>query len=360
MSNAGRGPITVLAVNPGSTSTKAAVFTDGKLSESFSIEHDKAVLNSLGAIKDQLTYRLDGIRAALVHDAGCLDGLSAVVGRGGLLKPMEGGVYEVGLKMVEDALERPMAQHAANLGCALAFNLAKEHGVPAYIVDAVCTDEYEPEARISGLPAVPRISFLHALSARASARRAASELGLAFEKASFVVAHMGGGTTICSVRGGRLIDANNSNDEGPFTPERTGTLPAGSVVDICYSGKYTKQQLRDIFLRKSGLFGYTGTNDAREIIKRIEAGDEKAREVMSAMAYQTAKEIGAYAAVLSGRQDAVVLTGGLANWSMFVQELTGYISFLGKILVYPGENEMQALGEGATLAVMGKVPVKKY
>jgi butyrate kinase len=354
------GPIAVLAVNPGSTSTKVAVFVDGELCKSLSIEHDKAVLDSLGAIKNQLEYRLDAIKAALDQEASTLEGLTAVVGRGGLLRPMEGGVYEVNERMVEDALERPLAQHAANLGCALAFSLARERGLKSYIVDAVCTDEYEPEAKISGLPEIPRISFLHALSARASARRASRQLGIRMEDARFVVAHMGGGTTICSVKGGRLIDANNSNDEGPFTPERTGTLPAGSVVNICYSGKYSKSQLRELFLRKGGLFAYTGTNDAKEIIKRIAAGDESALDVMRAMAYQTAKEIGAYAAVLSGRLDAVLLTGGLANWVMFINELRGYISFLGKIIIYPGENEMQALGEGATLAVRGLIAVKKY
>ncbi len=360
MAHAG-GPITVIAVNPGSTSTKVAVFHDGHQVKSLSIEHDKAALDTLGTISGQLEYRLDAIKAALVHEEVALTGLAAVVGRGGILKPIEGGVYEVNDLMVQDALERPMAQHASNLGCAIARSLASEHDARAFIVDAVCTDEYEPEARISGLPMIPRLSFLHALSCRASARRAASELRLSFEKARFVVAHMGGGTTICSVLGGRLIDANNSNDEGPFTPERTGTLPAGSVVELCFSGEYKQaSELKGLFLRKSGLYGYLGTNDAREIIRRIEAGDAKALEVMHAMAYQTAKEIGAYATVLDGRPDAVVLTGGLANWKDFVADVSSYVSFLGRILVYPGENEMQALGEGAFDALAGKVQVKNY
>ena len=360
MAEAG-GPIAVIAVNPGSTTTKVAVFHDGYIVKSLSIEHDKAALEALGSISGQLQYRLDAIKAALVHEGVPLFGLSAVVGRGGILKPMEGGVYEVSDLMVQDALERPMAQHASNLGCAIARSLAAENGARAFIVDAVCTDEYEPEARISGLPMLPRLSFLHALSCRASARRAAEELGLSFDKAKFVVAHMGGGTTICSVLGGRLIDANNSNDEGPFTPERTGTLPAGSVVELCFSGEYKgAEELRGLFLRKSGLFGYLGTNDAKEAARRIEAGDSKALEVMRAMAYQTAKEVGAYAAVLGGRPDAVVLTGGLANWKDFVAELTSYIGFLGRILVYPGENEMQALGEGAYAALSGNSEIKKY
>ncbi len=355
------GPIAVIAVNPGSTSTKVAVFHDGRQVKSLSIEHEKAALDALGSISGQLTYRLDAIKAALVHEGVALDGLSAVVGRGGILKPIEGGVYEVNDLMVRDAMERPMAQHASNLGCAIARSLALEHGARAFIVDAVCTDEYEPAARVSGLPMLPRLSFLHALSCRASARRAAAELGLSFERSKFVVAHMGGGTTICSVFGGRLIDANNSNDEGPFTPERTGTLPAGSVVELCFSGEYKgADELRGLFLRRSGLYGYLGTNDAKEIIRRIEAGDSKALEVMRAMAYQTAKEIGAYAAVLDGRPDAVVLTGGLANWKDFVAELTSYISFLGNVLVYPGENEMQAMGEGAFAALTGKADIKLY
>ena len=360
MAEAG-GQIAVIAVNPGSTSTKVAVFQDGRQVKSLSIEHDKAALDALGIISGQLEYRLDAIKAALVHEGVSLDGLSAVVGRGGILKPIEGGVYEVNDLMVRDALERPMAQHASNLGCAIARSLASDHGARAFIVDAVCTDEFEPEARISGLPTIPRLSFLHALSCRASARRAASELNLSFEDAKFVVAHMGGGTTICSVLGGRLIDANNSNDEGPFTPERTGTLPAGSVVELCFNGEYkSASELRDLFLRRSGLFGYLGTNDAKEAIRRIGAGDAKALEVMRAMAYQTAKEIGAYAAVLEGRPDAVILTGGLANWKDFVAEVTSYVSFLGKVLVYPGENEMQALGEGAFAALSGKAEIKNY
>ncbi|OQB48512.1 MAG: Butyrate kinase 2 [Firmicutes bacterium ADurb.Bin153] len=360
MGSVSTGSITIIAVNPGSTSTKLAVFKDGAPVKSMSIEHDKVELDSMGQIKDQLKYRIDAVEAALAGEAETLDGISAVVGRGGLLKPMEGGVWEVDERMVEDALDRPVSQHASNLGCAIALHLAKKAGVPAYIVDPVCTDEYEPEARVSGLPQIPRISLLHTLSARSSARRAAGELGLDLGKARFVIAHMGGGTTICALRDGRLVDANNSNDEGPFTPERTGTMPSGAIVDLCYSGKYSKAEVRDMFLRKAGLFAYVGTSDAREVDRRIDAGDQKALEVMQAMAYQIAKEIGAYAAVLSFRLDAVILTGGLAKWPRLLDEITRRIGFLGRIMLYPGENEMQALGDGATLAVKGIVPVKRY
>jgi butyrate kinase len=353
-------PITVLAVNPGSTSTKVAIFSGSSLLKTWNIEHDKAALDALVTIKGQLSYRIEAIRAALSERPESFPKLSAIVGRGGLLHPMEGGVYEISDILVEDALNRPVAQHAANLGCAIAYELAKEHAIPSFIVDPVCTDEYEPEAKISGLPMVPRVSLLHALSCRASGRRAASELGISFEEARFVVAHMGGGTTICSLRCGRLIDANNSNDEGPFTPERSGTLPTGSVAELAFSGEYSKSQLKDLFLRKAGLFGYLGTNDAREVIRRIAEGDAIALEVMQAMAYQTAKEIGAYAAVLSFELDALIITGGLANWSMFVEEIMKYTSFLGKTIVYPGENEMQALAEGAILALKGLLPIKKY
>ena len=347
-------------MNPGSTSTKLAVFRDGKAVTSMNIEHDVAVLSSKGSIKGQLGYRLEMIEAALAGGHWVQEGLSAVVGRGGLLKPMEGGVYEVDDRMVEDALERPVAHHASNLGCAIALNIARRSGVPAYIVDPVSTDEYEPEARVSGLPQLPRVSLLHALSARSSARRAAAELGIELKKARFVIAHMGGGTTVCAMRDGRLIDANNSNDEGPFTLDRTGTLPSGAVVDLCFSGKYTKAEIKDMFLHKGGLIAYAGTNDAREVNRRIDAGDEKAAELMRAMAYQNAKEIGAYAAVLSFKLDGVILTGGLANWTRFVEEVRRRVGFLGRIFVYPGENEMQALGEGATLAVAGLIDVKKY
>lgn len=360
MGSASEGSITIIAVNPGSTTTKLAVFKDGKSVKSLSIEHDKAELDSMGQIKNQLKYRIDAVEAALAGEAVSLNRISAVVGRGGLLKPMEGGVWEVDDRMVEDALEHPVSPHASNLGCAIALHLARKADVPAYIVDPVSTDEYEPEARVSGLPQIPRISLLHALSARSSARRAAGELGLKLEDARFVIAHMGGGTTICALRDGRLIDANNSNDEGPFTPERTGTMPSGATVDLCYSGRYTKAEIKDMFLRKAGLFAYEGTSDAREIDRRIDTGDAKALEVMQAMAYQIAKEIGAYAAVLSFRLDAVILTGGLAKWPRLVDEIVRRVKFLGPIMLYPGENEMQALGDGATLAVKGAVPVKRY
>lgn len=360
MGIAAKSPITVIAVNPGSTSTKVSVFKDSVQVVSLNIEHDKQTLDSLGPVRSQLGYRAGAIEAALADHNEALLGLSAVVGRGGLLKPMEGGVYEVNERMAEDALERPVAEHASNLGCALALRLAKKAGVPAFTVDPVCTDEYDQEARISGLPQLPRVSLLHALSARASARKAAADLGIPLDKAKFVIAHMGGGTTICAMREGRLVDANNSNDEGPFTPERAGTMPSGAVVDLCFSGELTKQQTKEMFLRKAGLFAYTGTGSGKELDLRISAGDLKAEEAMKAMAYQTAKEIGAYASIHSMRPDAVVLTGGLAQWKRFMDELERRIAFLGRILIYPGENEMQALADGAALALKGEVPVKKY
>ncbi|HBY56585.1 MAG TPA: butyrate kinase [Candidatus Atribacteria bacterium] len=349
----------ILVINPGSTSTKVALFSNEELFFEKKIEHSSEELSVFHKIIDQYQFRKDIILDFLKEKGINLYTLDAIVGRGGLLKPIPSGTYRVNEKMLEDLRKGVSGEHASNLGGILAYGIAEKLSIPAYIVDPVVIDEMKPVARISGMPEIPRISILHALNQKAVARKAALDLGKKYEQAKFIVAHLGGGISVGVHCNGKVIDVNNAlNGEGPFTPERSGGVPVGALVELCFSGKFTKDEIMKKIKGKGGLVAYLNTNDVREVIKRIEQGDKKAELILEAMAYQVAKEIGAGATVLKGQIDAIILTGGIAYASEFVNLVRDRISFLSLVMVYPGEEEMLALCEG-TLRVLREEEVEK-
>jgi len=350
----------ILAINPGSTSTKVAIFegTINKLQKN--ISHPADELKKFEKISDQFNYRKEIILEWLKENGIELSELRAVVGRGGLLRPMPGGTYLVTEKMMEDLKIGIQGEHASNLGGLIARGIADAAGVEAYIVDPVAVDEFEDIARISGMPEIERKSLSHALNIKAVAHRIAKKLEKPLSELNLIVAHLGGGISIAPLYKGRIIDVNNANEMGPFSPERTGGLPVGDVVTLCFSGKYTLQEIKKKISGQGGLVAYLGTNDAREVEKMIQAGDKKAELVFEAMAYQIAKEIGAMATVLKGKVDRVVLTGGLAHSKRLVDSIIRRVSFIAPIEIHPGEDEMQALAEGVLRVLNGEEVAKIY
>jgi butyrate kinase len=283
-----------------------------------------------------------------------------VVARGGLLKSMPGGTYKVTDVMIEDLKIGIQGEHASNLGGIIARGIAEQEGIPALIVDPVASDELEDIARISGLPEVPRRSLVHALNIKAVARRAARDMGKGYTDFNFIIAHLGGGISIAPLNKGRIVDVNGADDGGPFSPERTGGLPVGELIKMCYSGKYTMPEMRKKILGKSGLVAYLGTNNARDVVKMIESGDKNADLIFDAMSYQIAKEIGSMAAVLKGEVDAIVLTGGIAYSELLCERIRKRVGFIAPVKIYPGEDEMLALAEGAVRILNGEEKAKIY
>ena len=351
----------LLIINPGSTSTKIAIFDNEKPVLETTLRHSNEELAPYKTIAEQFEFRKNVILDTLNANGINITKLSGVVGRGGLLKPMEGGTYRVNSAMLEDLKNPPMGQHASNLGAMIANQIASQLNIPAFIVDPVVVDEMDEIARVSGMPEIARVSIFHALNQKAVARRAARDLGKPYEELNLIVAHLGGGISVGAHRNGRVVDVNNALDgEGPFSPERTGTLPVGSLIKLCYSGKYTIDELKKKIVGKGGLVAYLDTNDGREVTKMIEAGNKEAELVYQAMAYQVAKEIGACAAVLEGKVDAVCLTGGLAYDKTLIGWIKERVEFIGDIRVYPGEDEMIALAEGGLRVLRGEEQAKEY
>ena len=352
----------ILALNPGSTSTKVALFEDHTELWSETQRYDTDVIGRFSGVMEQEEFRLEEIRKCLAAHGATVADLDAVVGRGGLLKPIESGTYEVSDKMLEDLRACTWGAHASNLGAPLAVRLADEGGCgKAYIVDPVVVDEMCPLARYSGLPEIERRSIFHALNQKAVARRAAVELGKPYAECNLVVAHMGGGISVGAHQKGRVIDVNNALDgDGPFSPERAGSLPVGGLVKLAFSGKYELPQLLKMLTGKGGLVAHLGTNDLREVARRMDDGDEKARLLFEALAYRMAKEIGASAAALSGEVDAIILTGGLAYNERFTKLIRDRVAFIAPVKIYPGEDEMQALVEGALRVLNGSEEARRY
>lgn len=352
----------ILAINPGSTSTKIALFENEEEKWSETQRYDVDVLSHYPGIPAQEPFRLKEIKKALGKHGEDITSIDAFVGRGGLLRPIPGGTYNINEKMIEDLRSCKYGSHASNLGAPLAKHLAEEAGGKrAFIVDPVVVDEMMEEARLSGLPGIDRKSIFHALNQKAVARRAAAELGKKYEEVNLVVAHMGGGISVGAHEKGRVIDVNNALDgEGPFSPERAGSLPAGELVKYAFSGKVEMAELLRKLTGKGGLVAHLKTNDLREVERRIDEGDKHAELIFKAMAYQVAKEIASRAAALSGRVDLVVLTGGLAYSKRFTGEITERVSFIAPVKVYPGEDEMQALAEGALRVLKGEEVAKEY
>lgn len=352
---------TIFVINPGSTSTKLALYQDENVlwEEVYTYSSDQ--LSQFTDVLSQCEMRMADIQHAMESHQLQPSMFSAVVSRGGAFKPMESGTYEISQKLIEDVKSgKVIAHHASNLGVLLAYHLIQGNLIPAYFVDPVCVDEFIPEARISGLPELERKSLLHALNIKAVARKVASQLQKDLSQLHFIIGHLGGGISICGLQKGRIIDVNNALEGGPFSPERAGSLPVSSLVRLCYSGKYTYQVLSKKIIGQGGLVAHLGTNDAREVEKRIARGDKKAELVYRAMAYQIAKEIGSMAAVLAGQIDGIILTGELARSQMLMEWIKERVAFLGPTFLYPGNFEMEALVLGALRVLRGEEKAKPY
>lgn len=344
----------ILAVNPGGMTTKLAVYEGEEQVLETSVEHAREELAAFPTIPDQLEHRLSAVRSALA-DAGYADQpFDAVVGRGGLFRSIPSGTYIVNEQMMEDARTGYAGQHASNLGALLAESLRRDLGGGAYVVDPVCVDEFETEARYSGHPDIQRVSLLHALNIRATAKKAARQLGVGLADVNMIVAHLGSGISIAPLRKGRMVDVNNALSGGPFSPERTGALPLIEMFDFMVDKGYDPKRMKKLIAKEGGLLAYLGTNDFRQVEERYEAGDVRTVEVVGAMAYQVGKEIGAMAAVLSGEVRAIVLTGALAKAPFFVDLIRKRVSFIAEVLVLPGENELESLALGALEVLRGE------
>ena len=374
----------ILVINPGSTSTKMAVYEEEKPILLRNITHTAEELAPFDAITEQQDFRRQLVLDELQRSGIPLE-FDAVIGRGGLVKPIAGGVYEINEQMIEDTLHGcVMHNHACNLGCLIAYEIAEtintQHPSPiatphsdqrsentlphicrAFIADPGVVDELSPLARISGSPLMPRICIWHALNQRAIARRYARGIGREYEDLNLIICHLGGGISVAAHEHGRAIDANNALDgEGPFSPERAGSLPAADLIRLCYSGKYTEKQLLKRIAGQAGLTAHLGTNNMCEILQSIKDGDEHAQLLVDAMLYHTAKQIASEAAVLCGQIDAILLTGGMAHSDYVVSELRRRIGFLAPVYVFPGEDEMEALALNALAVLQGKRQAKVY
>ncbi|MCK4593439.1 butyrate kinase [bacterium] len=351
----------ILVINPGATSTKVAVYDGDKMNFIEVVRHHADQIASFSNILDQLEYRKGLILDVLAQISLSPADLTATVGRGGAFKPLVSGTYKVNKAMISDVLSGNVAaEHASNLGCLLAHEIAKPHGIPAFIVDPVSVDEFDDVARYSGLPELERRSLSHALNLKAVAHRAAEELKKPYRKLNLITAHLGTGISVSAHRQGRMIDVNNANDGGPFSPQRAGALPTTGLIKLCFSGRYSASELRKMVVKRGGLMAYLGTDDLREIDNRIGAGDKEAGRVLDAMSYQVAKECGAMAAALKGKVDAVIVTGGIAKSKIFMDLLLPRIEWLGKVFVYPGEDELGALARGTLRVLRNEEKSKVY
>ncbi len=350
----------VLAINPGSTSTKVSVFRGEVQIKSKTLDHKLEDLESFEQVFDQYEYRLEIILDWLKTEGITTSNLAAVVGRGGLIRPIASGTYIVTEEMVKDLKLGIQGQHASNLGGLLAKGIADIEDIPAYIVDPVAVDEFKDIARISGLKEITRRSLVHALNIKAVCHRYSKEHNKDLYKTNLIVAHLGGGITISPIEKGKIIDANNANQMGPFSPERAGGLPVGDLVKMCFSGDYTESDIKKKLQGKGGLMSYLGTFDARDVIKMIEKNDKYAKLIFESMAYQIGKEIGQCGPVLKGKVDAIIITGGLAYSEYLLDYIEKMVKFIAPLVIYPGEDEMQALNLGTKRVLDGVEKHKIY
>ena len=351
----------LLIINPGSTSTKIGVYEGEKEILEETLRHSAEEILKYDTIFDQLDFRKEVILKVLKEKGIDINELDAVVGRGGMLKPIEGGTYEVNEAMVEDLKIGVQGPHASNLGGILSNKIAKEIGKRAFIVDPVVVDEMEDVARLSGVPELPRKSKFHALNQKAVAKRYAKEHNTSYEDVNLVVVHMGGGVSVGAHRKGRVIDVNNALDgDGPFSPERAGGVPSGELLEMCFSGKYSKEEVYKKLVGKGGFVAYANTNDARDLIKLSQEGDEKGSLIFNAFIYQIAKEIGSMAVVLDGEVDAIVLTGGIAYSDYVTNAINKKVKWIAPMVVYGGEDELLALAQGAIRVLDGVEEAKIY
>nr|WP_321462337.1 butyrate kinase [uncultured Cohaesibacter sp.] len=346
----------ILAINPGSTSTKFGLYEGTELSHSWTLNHSDAELAPFAGkpVTEQEDFRYSVLMEELAARGVDLKRLSAVVGRGGLIRPMVSGTYEVNDVMLDELRHRPRVQHASNLGAVLASRIANMIGVPAYIVDPVSVNERSAIARLSGSPLFESGRFTHALNSKAVAKRFAREQGKDYSKLRLVTAHLGGGICIAAHAGGLMIDATDASDQSPYSPERAGGLPTLQLVEFCFSGKASEKDVKAMVSGKGGLYAYLGTKDLREVIERIEDGDAMAKLAFDGMAYQIGKSISGMAAALEGKLDAIILTGGMAYSDRLVSEVSKYVDWIAHVTVYPGEEELTALSEGVVRVLSGE------
>lgn len=351
----------LLIINPGSTSTKIGVYNDQDEILVETLRHSSEEIGEYETIYDQFQFRKNIILEVLKEKNFDINSLDAVVGRGGMLKPMASGTYRVNEKMLEDLKAGVQGQHASNLGGILANEIGNELKIPSFIVDPVVVDELEDVARVSGMPELPRESKFHALNQKAVAKRFAKESGKMYEDLKLIVVHMGGGVSVGAHTSGKTVDVNNALDgEGPFSPERAGTVPIGSLIKMCYSGDYTEQEVYSKIVGKGGYVAYLDTNDARDVIKLEEEGNVEGKLYFNAFIYQVAKAIGEMSTVLCGEVDSIILTGGIAYSEKVVKNIKARVDFIAPITVYPGEDELLALAEGTIRVLTGEEESKEY
>jgi butyrate kinase len=355
----------ILVINPGSTSTAIAVYENEIEKFSKTVRHSTDDLKKFKQLIEQNQFRENVILQILKEEGLDIKNFDAIVGRGGVLSPLQSGTYRINELMLEELRERPRIEHASNLGAKIANDLAQKINVPSFIVDPVAVDELDPLARISGMPEIERESLSHALSVKAAAKRLAKEVEKPYEHLNLIVIHLGGGITVSAHRKGKMIDVNNASSEGPFSPERTGTLPAKALIDICYSGKYTLKEMYKKIIGGGGIVAYLGTNNTLEVEKAISEGDKKAELIYQAMAYQIAKCIGEMATVLKGEVDYIVITGNGAGdkgalGKTFVNWIKDRVEFIAPIITYPGSEEMKALAQGAIRVLNGQEKAREY
>ena len=346
----------LLIINPGSTSTKIGVYSGEKEVLVETLRHSSDEIAKYDTIFDQKGFRKEVIMNVLKENNIDVNSLDAIVGRGGMLRPIPGGTYEVTDNLLEDLKVGVSGQHASNLGGILANEIAKEVGIRSFIVDPVVVDELQDIARISGVPELPRRSIFHALNQKAVAKRYARENGKGYDDLNLVIVHMGGGVSVAAHKDGLVIDVNNTLDgDGPFSPERAGSVPVGDLIKLCFSGKYTQAEVYNKIVGKGGYVAYLNTNDARDVLKAREEGDEYASLIFDAFIYQ-----GEMATVLNGRVDQIILTGGIAYSPVVVNEIKKRVEWISDITVYPGEDELLALAQGAIRVLDGEEEAKIY
>ncbi|MHC5340287.1 butyrate kinase [Listeria welshimeri] len=351
----------VLTINPGSTSTKLAVYQGDKVLFEETVRHTMQEFADFNNVQEQFDFRWQVLRRVMDAFGYDVNNLDAVVGRGGLLRPVAGGTYMVTEKMLADLKTNKYGEHASNLGAMLAKKLADTLDIPSFIVDPVVVDEMQPIARFSGNELIARKSIFHALNHKAAGRKIAKKLGSDYEKLNFVIAHLGGGISVAAHRQGKAVDVNNALDgDGPFSPERSGSLPMNDFLEACFSGKWNKRELHDLIIGRGGMISYLGTNSMLEVEAKVKAGDEKAIQAFDAMAYQVSKEIGACSTVLHGKIDAIILTGGLARSDLFTSKIIEQTNWIASVIIEPGEDELEALNSGVQRVLAGLEKEKLY
>lgn len=351
----------ILVINPGSTSTKISVYENEEERATKVVRHKREELDAFGSLIEQKPLRLDCVLEMLEKNEIPLDSLDAVVGRGGLVEPIDSGTYAINDRMLQDLIRASAQVHASSLGGIIAAEIGEMAGIPSYVVDPVVVDELAQVAKLSGIPGIERSSVFHALNQKAVARRCAADMGMKYEDGRFIIAHMGGGISVGAHRYGRVIDVNDGLcGEGPFSPERCGGVPLMPLIDMCFSGAYTHTEMRNLLVKTGGMYAYLGINDLRKCEKLIREGDEYAALVLESMAYQVSKEIGAMVAALEGRVDAIALTGGLAYSTRFTGCIRQYTGLIAPVKIYEGEDEMLALTQGALRVLRGEKRVIEY